>query len=286
MKSVSIKFTSQKTTKSLLDKLQYLDFNDVYYSCKKFKSYYNVIVHFKGKDEDPFLNCLSRVLSQFIICTFENSIIKSLIKSEYFYFDKKEQNTIFNIVALDLYNSEEAIVPPNQREDIIYNKVYNYLFFNHSLILKGFISFRIKEYFNCILEQIDKSVNKYIVEKEYFEFVSILKLYVKSEKSNCNEVHLIYKDLKPILLDENKKEINIKENLFNQKYLSDISFSNNDYTLSTLLNLVPQKIYIHLIAEGNDEFINTIKLIFENRVYFCKDCSLCNLYKKSHSIIK
>jgi len=54
--------------------------------------------------------------------------------------------------------------------------------------------------------------------------------------------------------------------------LSDISFSSNDYTLNSLLTLLPRRIYIHIIDGIEDEFINTLKLIFDNRVCICNDC--------------
>lgn len=52
-----------------------------------------------------------------------------------------------------------------------------------------------------------------------------------------------------------------------------------NYTLNTLLTLLPQKIYIHLIDDYIDEFINTLKLIFEKRISYCHDCDICNIYK-------
>lgn len=284
MKSICIKLNSKKTTKYLLEQIDNIKIDDVYFSCKKFKLFYNIIVHYKGKNDYLFLRNLSKVVSKFIISFFEEIIIKSLIKNEYFYFDEIEQNRILNIAEQDLYDSAEAIYLPKEREKLIYKNLYNYISTNHSIYLKGFIVFRIKAYFDSLLEQIDKSVNKYIVEKEYTEFISILKLYINSETSNCNEVHLIYNTLKPILLDENKNIINIKEDLLNKKYLSDISFSNNDFMLNTLLNLIPKKINVHLIEKNTDEFINTIKLIFEDRVSICTDCTICNIYKKSHAI--
>ena len=74
--------------------------------------------------------------------------------------------------------------------------------------------------------------------------------------------------------------INIDKNILQAKYLSDISFSNNDYILNTLLNLLPNKIYIHLVSPlSNLDFLNTLQLIFENRVEHCNDCNICNLYK-------
>ena len=284
MKSVCIKLSSLKTTKYLLEKLNNLKFNDTYFSCKKFRIYYNIIIHFKGNNINLFLVQLSKLLSAFIIDLFEENITKSLIKSEYFYFDNLEQQQILNITMQDLYDSEEAINSDSNRIKIINDKLYEYLNYNHSIILKGFIKFRIRNYLEALLEQIDKSVNKYIIEKEYTEFISLLRLYVNSEKSSCSEVHLIYHNYKPLLLDENKNIININEDALNVKYLSDITFSSNDYTLNTLLNIIPNKINVHLIDEKIDEFINTLKLVFEERVIFCSNCPICDIYKKSPSI--
>ena len=134
--------------------------------------------------------------------------------------------------------------------------------------------------YNCILDEIvAESVNNYIIEKEYMEFISLLKLYINSQNNNSNIVHLIYKNSDSILLDENKNIILNSEDLFNAKYLSDISFSSNDIALNSLLNLLPKKIYIHLVDNKIDEFINTLQLIFENRVSICLNCELCNLYR-------
>ena len=284
MKSICIKMTNQNITKHLLEQLNEFKLDDVYFSCKKFKIYYNIIIHFKGKNEKLFFEETSKILAKFIIDLFEEKIIQNLIKSEYFYFDTNEQKQIANITFEDLYNNEESVYSFDRRYNLIYNSCLEYLLSNNSLVLKGFITFRLKNYLETILEQVDKSVNKFIVQKEYTEFISLLRMYINSENSNCNLVHLIYRNYKPILLDENKNIIRIDDNISNLKYLSDISFSTNDFALNALLNLIPKKIYIHIIDSNIDEFINTIKLIFENRVVFCKDCSICKIYKKSHAI--
>lgn len=284
MKSICIKLTNQNTAKYLLEQLDNFELDSIYFSYKKFKIYYNVIIHYKGKNIDLFCKDLAKILSFTIIDLYEENIIKNLIKSEYFYFDSLERQQITNITYEDLYEVEESVYKPEKRFELIYQTLYNYLNSNHSIVLKGFITFRLKAYFEAILEQIDKSVSKFIVEKEYAEFISLLKIYVNSEKTTCKEVHLIYYNFKPILLDENKNIIKIEDDLLNIKYLSDITFSSNDYTLNTLLNLVPKKIHIHLVDENIDEFINTIKLIFEERVDFCNDCEICKIYQKRPAI--
>ena len=81
------------------------------------------------------------------------------------------------------------------------------------------------------------------------------------------------------MLDENKNIISPDKDIFKAKYLSDISFSANDYTLNSLLSLIPNKIYIHLIDNTVDEFIQTLELVFENRINLCTDCNICDMYK-------
>ena len=71
--------------------------------------------------------------------------------------------------------------------------------------------------------------------------------------------------------------------VFPAKYLSDITFSSNDYTLNVLLSLLPKKIYIHLIDDKIDEFITTLILIFENRIDLCTECPICKIYKNKYS---
>ena len=78
--------------------------------------------------------------------------------------------------------------------------------------------------------------------------------------------------------------IEFKNNFINSKYISDISFSSNDFALNSLLTLLPQKLYIHLI-DKEDDFISMLKLIFNDRVFICSDCDLCNIYKNKKIII-
>ena len=280
MKSICIKTNNPESIKYLLNELRNSKIENIYFSCKKFKIYENIIIHFKGKDEKKFLKDLSLLLSHLVIDVFEKKIIKQIIANEFFYFDKIEQQEIDKTTIKDLYDDKESVYPITKCFSLLCNNFYTYLNTNKSIVLNGFIRFRIKNYIEIIFEQIDKSVTKFLIDKEYNEFITLLKIYINTEKSNCDIVHLIYSNSKSILLDKNKNVIKSNENMFNAKYLSDISFSSSDYALNTLLTLLPQKLYLHIINHKEDEFLNTLKLIFENRIIYCTDCEICNLYKK------
>ena len=151
------------------------------------------------------------------------------------------------------------------------------------MILDGFVNFRLDNYYKTIEEIVDLAVNQYIIEKEYTEFINLLKLYIDSREPLSSIVHLVYTNGESILLDQNKSVINLQDNIFNAKYLSDISFSSNDYALNALLTLLPKKIEIHLISY-EDEFIDTLKLIFGPRISICTDCNICRTYRVLNNV--
>ncbi len=131
---------------------------------------------------------------------------------------------------------------------------------------------------------VEEAVNSFILEKEYNEFISLLRLYINSSETIEDVLHVVYSKNFTLILDECKNIINNSESAFNAKFLSDISFSTNDYTLNTLLTLLPKKVYIHLIENNMDEFITTLRLIFGDRLEICTDCNICQLYKSNKAL--
>lgn len=253
-----------------------MNLNDVYYCTKKFKNYENVIIHYKGSYLSIFEHNLADILTNCIITFYEEKLIERLINFNYFYFDSYEKLQIKNncINLLHNNNTDDFYF----RKDTLWLCTYNYLKDCKKMILKGFVNFRISGYIKTLDYLTDICVNNYVIEKEYNEFIDLLRLYINSKSFTNRIIHLIYSEKESILLDENKNVISNSEENFNAKFLSDISFSNNDYILNTLLNILPKKINIHLLTKS-DEFIDTLNLIFENRIQICNDCNICRTYK-------
>lgn len=277
MNSLCIKTNDSNNISYLLNEFKYSNLENIYFSENQFKHYKNVIIHYLGNDPILFYSKISSILSFLIIDELEESFLKDILLQNYFYFTKSEREKIlsfcFDIFADDYSNNFD------KKFQVLYNNFYEFIKNHKAIYLDGFIYFRLKSYFSILDNIVNNAVNHYLVEKEYMEFISLLKLYINSQKSECNTVHIIYSNKESILLDENKNIINPDNDIFKAKYLSDISFSANDYTLNSLLNLIPNKIYIHLIDNTIDEFIQTLKLVFENRVYLCNDCNICEIYK-------
>ena len=279
MKSVCIKTNNSNLLNYLLNELDYIEVEPIYISSNKFKNYKNIIVHYRGNNDKKFIHEISCILSCLVIDELEEKFLKHLILKNYFYFNSDERTHILDM-CFDIF-TDDFNTYFDEKYNCLINDFENYLTTNKSIVLTGFINFRIKDYMIILENIVDEAVNTFIIEKEYLEFVSLLKMYINSQNSNCEIVHLIYNNENSILLDENKNIINISDDIFKAKYLSDITFSSNDYALNSLLTLIPKKIYIHLIDNVIDEFIQTIGLIFENRTEICTDCNICKLYKNN-----
>jgi len=286
LKSFCIKTNNKKIVDYLLNNFESLELDKLYISKLNFKLYNNFIVLFKGENIDVFYNELSSILSSAIIKFYEKDIIKHIININYFYFTDIEQRKIFDIVNDYLYNGE--LTESYIRKDSIVISCIEYFSNNKSAILDGFVNFRLNDYIKILDYIVDMAVNKFVIDREYTEFIDLLKCYINSKDSGTGVVHLIYQNQESILLDESKKTISLDDSILNSKYLSDITFSSNDYTLNTLLTLLPEKIYIHLIDGIQDEFINTLKLVFDSRIHICNDCNICKVYSlnKHHVLDK
>ena len=282
-KSFCIKTNNKKIVNYLLNNFENVKLENLYVSKLKFKTYNNFIVHYKGKNLDLFYKIYANIVSSTIIEFYEKNIIKHIINTNYFYFTDIEQRKIYDIVNDYIYNGE--LVESYIRKDSIIISCIEYFSNNKSVILDGFVNFRLNDYIKILDYIVDMAVNKFVIDREYTEFIDLLKCYINSKDYGVKSVHLIYQNQESTLLDEYKKVIDLDDSVLNSKYLSDISFSSNDYTLNTLLTLLPGKIYIHLVDEIQDEFINTLKLIFDNRIYLCNDCNICKVYRLENNHI-
>ena len=274
MKSICIKTNNKDVINYLLNNINTIPLKNIYFINKHFKIYENIIIHYKGNNLTKFYNQICTILANCIKSIYEPILLKKIINYNYFYFDDFDKKIIENY-CVNLSIQENDL---NKKDKKIYIPLYNYLLENKSLILDGFIHFRLAKYLDYLENIVDYSINKYIIEKEYNEFINLLKIYISTKESEADLIHLIYTNGESILLNENKNIIPLSDNILDSKYLSDITFSSNDYALNTLLTINPKKIQIHLIG-CEDEFIQTLKLIFEKKIIICTNCTICKTYK-------
>ncbi len=290
MISLCIKTNKNNVITYLMNNISKIDLDNIVFIHKHFSKYHNIIVHYLGDNTSVFYNELSSVLTKCVIDNYEYLIIHNLLLLDYFYFDNEDIIAIEDNCDFILNNSNSSSVlldkdidssisnEINNRINYLWCSILKYITYNKSIFLDGFITFRTSDYINCLNNILDFSVNKFIINREYSEFINLLKMYIDSQTPKTDLIHLVYVNEESILLDKDKNIISLTKNNLSVNYLSDITFSSNDYALNSLLSLLPQKIIIHLISPS-DDFINTLKLIFRDIITICTDCNICQTYR-------
>ena len=213
---------------------------------------------------------------------FYNKHLEKIINDSYFFMEKKEVKKVRSMVKEVIINEgyliDESSIYYMNRKNEITSKIVDFIQNNDEFNLDGFMTFRIKEFLPDYEKMVDKIIEKYMVQKEYGEFVKLLKYFVDIQEYKIDEVNIV------IDKEGNYKILNKKGDDILSDFLIDLSntkFSGvvamDDIIISGLITNVPKRIVIHGSNNcKNKELIETIKNVFLERVAFCNNCSFCN----------
>jgi putative sporulation protein YtxC len=177
----------------------------------------------------------------------------------------------------------ESMVYCINRKNTIIEKITKCIEEYKEINIKGFITFRMKEFREDLESIIDKVVENYMVEKEYNEFIKLLKYFVEIQESKIDEVNIIFKENGDYLIQDNNGEdilSKLTSELSEGKYTGNVCVE--DMLISGLITNCPKKIIIHRCDNcGNSELLETIKNVFLDRVIICSKCKICKCIKNT-----
>ncbi|MGK0469140.1 putative sporulation protein YtxC [Clostridium sp.] len=229
---------------------------------------------------------VANMLYKLVIKEFCKSGMGSFLAETYFFLGNDEIKQVEPKIIEGLL-SEGSISGPNMvyymnRKNIVIDKINKLIEENNEINVNGFLTFRIKalrQDLECI---VDKVVESYMVEKEYDEFVNLLKYFVEVQESKVDEINIIIgKNGDYYLRDSEGNDLmgNMIMELPGVEF--DSKENQEELIISTIITSAPRKIIIHCVDHcKNKELLQTISKVFVNRVYYCDKCSACENIKK------
>lgn len=223
---------------------------------------------------------VSNALADYIIRQYEEKLLTRIINTNYCYFNTVERRDILNLSLKAIRNDDKNFLNSLfqiRRRNVIIRKLLDYFEGSNSLILDGFVNFRLKDYMKDLEEIVEKAVDEFLMEREYREFIRLLKYFVEIQDPKFNVIHVIAGyDNKYVLMDEYKNEITNEciQDFVNEITEGEINY--DDLLVSSLITLAPKKIIIHGPSQfKNKELLETIKNVFSGRVTICNGCESC-----------
>lgn len=228
-----------------------------------------------AKSESLFRNYLANIITDLIMNPVTKTFMNRILKTKYQYFDEKDAQVITENAYAYLHTLKESgdMANPSNRHNMVFKEVSQYLLHNSNLYLEGFLRFRLKDYFREVTDAVEKAVDNFLMEKEYREFIQLLRYFVEIQEPRIDEVHVLVQSKQEIyFLDEVNQPVKPDQiNTVLHDLEQEVEYE--DWLLSALITIAPRKIVLHLSADS--DMVQTILSVFEPRVFICDGCPMC-----------
>ncbi|MFD2117665.1 sporulation protein YtxC [Paenibacillus yanchengensis] len=224
------------------------------------------------------------IVADFIVQHLESHMMEQMIARKYASYSKTDRASIlqFSQIVLqgedwDGYGAKFIEADQKRRKQVIATELFDYWSTDSLLLLEGFTTFRLAAYRQELNEVIEYALDEFVLEKQYKEFIDLLKYFVYLQDTKQEVVHLFhYSGQDFTLYDKNFEPITVEHN--SDAIVAEMietEMNMNDMVLSSLIAVSPAKIIVHTKVP-QQQIIRTIASIFENRVTVCSQCAHCS----------
>jgi putative sporulation protein YtxC len=222
---------------------------------------------------------VSNILYRIVIDNYRKKEMFEFLTDNYFFLKQNEilevEDEIVKVLKYEETTKNEDSIYCLNRINSMVEKIRDCISEKQEINIDGFITFRMRKLRGDIEKIIDKVVERYMVEKEYKEFVKLLKYFVEIQECKIEEINIIIEEnnnyiiknaegkdlycdfLKEITAEQGRIELNIE-----------------DVLISGLITSAPKNIIIYGKENcTNKEFLDTIQNVFGDKVTFQKNGS-------------
>jgi putative sporulation protein YtxC len=227
-----------------------------------------------------FRRQLAEKLTHYIVAEQALPYLKYLLLHNYFYFPQDERKII-----LTLAEQKYSDNPGKNQGSLIYTEILHCLqeFLQRSdyINLHGLIIFRLRLWLKLLQQTVDKAVDDFLLEKEYQEFIKLLKYFVSLQQPKIDEIHVtVDAEGNFCLLDLQQQALDWERDIDWDS--CEGSSDKEDQLVSILITAAPKQIILHRdVYTHYPRAADTLEHVFENRVSLCRHCKLCRALSKN-----
>ncbi|RED66495.1 putative sporulation protein YtxC [Cohnella phaseoli] len=228
---------------------------------------------------------VGKVLAEYTLSEQEPSLLRKLFRSKFSLSDAMELDAMIAEAVALLDGEPEADSGwmgrgRERRRQKLADKFSQYLAEHERLNLEGFLRFRLSDYRAEVLEAAEAAIEERMMERQYQEFMALLKSMVERQESRTPTVHVLHsgghafrlldEELRPLgEADEVEPESLGRSNSGGKESLEETE-EEESLLVSRLLVASPRQLYIHT-PEPEAQVIRTIIGIFGDRASLYPD---------------
>jgi putative sporulation protein YtxC len=221
---------------------------------------------------------LANALAETILLHWEKEHVRQIIQKKHHLMEYNWQMVINK--ALDYLNKGLGQVRGYRvnRKTSLVTQILSCLDHSSVFDIEGFLHFRAQEYKSEVNKAVEYALDEYVIEKEYMDFILLLKHFVDSQKPRLECLHVG-------MTTQGKFHLYNNEGVkVTHQFLEDYQLDNvhelgyEDLLVSALIAVAPRQITLHIRYEGYIDTLKTIRSVFGDRVRNCQGCPLCEKF--------
>ncbi|QYR20473.1 putative sporulation protein YtxC [Paenibacillus sp. sptzw28] len=228
--------------------------------------------------------------ARYILTEIEPLLLRAIIRKQFHYDDPKEvemveqycRNLLFSGIPSSLdgegADSDMLQIDRERRQNKVAAEIEAFLAVNTRIHLDGFVTFRLASYWEELREVAAFAVDEYMMDKQYQEFISLLKYFVRIQEVKLPIVHVLHRGGSEFALYD--EQFQLLEAAPADRIVAEMLESEmnmEDMIVSTLITVAPHQIVIHT-RHPELQVMRTLETIFEQRVQLCVECSRCSFF--------
>ncbi len=234
-------------------------------------------------DADPayppvFVRTLvASTLAHVVIDALEPELLARILLRHYGAFGESERRRILSDARRHLdQGPRHREVYRKARTDRVRTAVEAYLAESSAIHLEGLVTFRLPEYMADLEEATGQAVDDYLVEREYREFIRLLRYFVSTQPAKTGEVHLWVEGPRFELFSADGRRLEAAPQGIVELETVEAEVSLEDLLISTLIEASPTRIVLHAGGRQSSH-AETVRRVFGGRVEPCErhGCLYC-----------
>ena len=219
---------------------------------------------------------VSNILYRIVIDNYRKKEMFEFLTDNYFFLKQNEileaEDEIIKVLKCEEKTKNEDSVYCLNRINSMIEKIRECISEKQEINIDGFITFRMRNLRGDIENIIDKVIEIYMVEKEYREFIKLLKYFVEIQECKIEDINIIIEKNNNYII-KNKQGKNLYYDFLKEITAEQggIELNMEDILISGLITNAPRNIIIYGKENcTNKEFLDTIENVFEDKVVFCE----------------
>lgn len=224
----------------------------------------------------------SNAIAEYVVKHMETHILRDIVRMKHRNLEG-DASVVINYCHDLLYGTETEgfgakfhDADLQRRKGKIAEEVERYLQENTYLDLGGFAAFRLNSYRNELYEIVEYALDEYVLDKQYQEFISLLKYFVCLQETKVPAIHLVHKGGHEFEMYNERFQL-LEPRPHTDRLVAEMletEINIEDMVISSLISVSPKLITIHT-RQPEAQVIRTIETIFDSRVQLCVKCASC-----------